>query len=107
MCIRDSSSSIVPFTKIAQGMQSNVSTRANYLITSPSALSKLWKLIDATTTPPEIDFNRDAVVAVFAGERPTTGYAISVAKIEDTGMRTVSVTIAKPDTTCMTGQAFT
>jgi len=97
----------ISFTKLAEGTQSSVVTRTNYLVTSTDELERLWKLIDATTPSPEIDFSKDAVVAVFAGEKPTTGHAISVTKIEDTEERMVLVTLAEPGGDCMTGQALT
>jgi len=97
----------VSFTEVAHGLNSQVAERANYLITSTDELERLWKLIDAATLPPEVDFNKNAVIAVFAGEQPTTGYAISVAKVADAGIRVVSITLKKPDGSCMTGQALT
>ena len=98
---------IVPFTKIARGNTSTVTKRVNYLISSADGLDKLWKMINATSTPPAVDFNKDAVIAVFAGEKPTTGYTIAVSKIEDSGERLVSITIANPDGNCVTGQTLT
>ena len=97
----------VPITKLAQGSHSTVSRRVNYFITSPSHLQYLWKMIDAAGTPPAIDFKKEAVLAVFAGERPTTGYAIEVSKVLDSSSRLVSITLAKPDDSCMTGQSLT
>ena len=97
----------VPFTEITHGMKSDVTERTNYLITSSDELKSLWKLINATGTPPKIDFNKNAVIAVFAGQQPTTGYSIAVAKIEDAGARIVSVTIAQPGNNCMAGQMLT
>jgi hypothetical protein len=88
----------VPFTEITRGSKSTVTTRVNYFITSADQLSKLWKMIDATGTPPVIDFNTHAVLAVFAGKESTS--SITVAKIEDTSTRMVSVAIAKPDSAC-------
>ncbi len=89
---------IVPFTKIVQGQKSSISERANFLITSPEQLKELWKLIDATTTQPVVDFKRQSVIAVFAGKQSTS--SIAIAKIEDTNARLVSIAIAKPDTAC-------
>jgi hypothetical protein len=89
---------IVPFTEITSGSKSTVATRVNYVITSTDELNKLWKMIDATGTPPAIDFKTRAVIAVFAGKESTS--SIAVAKIEDTDARMVSITIAKPDSTC-------
>lgn len=90
----------VPFTEIAEGTRSTVSTRANYLITSADQLTKLWAMIDATGTPPTIDFKNNSIIAVFAGNESVAGSAIAVTKIEDTNARTVSVTITEPSGAC-------
>lgn len=97
----------VPFTTLARGTQSNILGRANYLITSSDELTKLWSIIDVATPPPEIDFKKNAVIAVFAGQQPTVGYAIAVSKVVDSSSRIVSVTLQKPDNTCMVGQVLT
>jgi hypothetical protein len=64
-------------------------------------------MINATTTPPKVDFEKNAVIAVFAGQQPSTGYAIQVSKVVDSSARLVSITIAKPDDGCMNGQSLT
>lgn len=97
----------VPFTELVRGMQSEVKTRVNYLITSTEGLEKLWEMVDATGTPPVVDFKKDSVIAVFAGEKPTTGHAIEVAKVEDAIARTVSITLTNPGGSCVVGQAIT
>ncbi len=97
----------VPFTPLASGSRSTVVDRVNYFITSATQLSELWKMVDATGTPPKIDFTKDAVIAVFAGKQPTAGYAIEVSKVLDSSSRLVSITIAKPDGSCITGQSLT
>ena len=98
---------VVPFTELAHGTHSTVTTRVNYSITSADQLSKLWKMIDATSTPPIVDFKTQTVVAVFAGQKPTAGYAIAVSKIEDTESRMVSVTLASPDGTAAAKKSAT
>jgi len=107
--VADNQSSVVsvPFTKLVQGTHSTIEKRVNYFITSPTQLSELWKMISATGTPPKVDFNKDAVIAVFAGQQPTTGYAIEVSKVLDSSSRLVSITLAKPDGNCITGQSLT
>lgn len=89
---------VVPFTQLIQGTKSDVSVRANYIITSPTELNDLWKLINANGKPPVVDFKTQAVIAVFAGDQPSS--KIAVAKIEDSSARLVSVTITAPDSTC-------
>ena len=98
--INNSTMVAVPFTKLVQGMQSSVPTRTNYLITSASELEKLWKMIDAKGNPPTVDFTKNAIVAVFAGQKPTAGYAIAVAAVQDTDVRTVAVVLSEPKSTC-------
>lgn len=90
----------VPFTSLASGTRSTVDTRVNYFITSSTQLNELWKMVDAKGQPPKVDFTKEAVIAVFAGQQPTGGYAIQVSKIMDSTSRLVSVTIQKPDSTC-------
>lgn len=91
--IDDQSAVTVSFTPLAHGLHSTVTARVNYLVTSMEQLSKLWKMIDATSTPPKVDFNKDAVIAVFAGKQPTAGYIISVARILDSDTRMLAVEI--------------
>jgi hypothetical protein len=79
----------------------------NYLITSSSQFGELWKVVTATGAPPKIDFKTHSVIAVFAGQKPTAGYAVAVAKIEDASARMVSITLAKPSDDCMLAQSIT
>lgn len=88
----------VPFTKLVQGAKSNVTTRANYVIASADGLSEFWKMAGASGKPPAVDFKTQAVIAVFAGKEPTS--SISIAKIEDSSVRMVSIAITKPEGVC-------
>ena len=98
----------VPFTPIASGSRSSVSTRVNYVITTSDQLAQLWKMIDVATPPPTVDFTKNVVLAVFAGKQPTTGFEISVDKIQDsTSTREVVINIAKPGGSCVLAQSET
>ncbi len=88
----------VPFETLAQGEKSKVADRVNYVITSPDELTKLWTMVDATGTPPVIDFSNKTVLAVFAGKGPSA--RIAVVHITDADTRTVAVAVAEPDTSC-------
>lgn len=92
--------SSVPFERIAKGERSKIDRRVNYAVQSAAQLEALWKILDASGTPPVIDFTKQMVIAVFAGEKPTSGYDISVSKIEDSGKRVVSVEVQNPDGPC-------
>lgn len=99
---------IVPFVKITEGMQSDVPRRVNYMITSSDELNKLWEMVQTTAIPPRVDFGADAVIAVFAGEKPTTGYDITVSKIEDlVSKRLVTITLMQPASGCPVAQMVT
>jgi len=97
----------VPFTNLAHGVSSKVSTRTNYLITSKSELEKLWEIIDASGKTPSVDFSKNYVAAVFAGKKPTSGYDVVVSKVEDTNVRTVTVTLINPGDNCSEKSSFT
>jgi hypothetical protein len=89
----------VPFAEIRRGAHPMTMGRVNYLITSPSELTALWKMIGATTTPPEVDFANRVVLAVFAENAP--GETISISRIEDTDTRRVSIIVGKAVGVCM------
>jgi hypothetical protein len=92
----------VSFTKIKQGNHSMVMGRVNYIVTSPSGLSELWNMVDATGTPPAVDFQKHSVIAVFAGNAPDA--KITITKIKDTDTRLVSITLMKTDSSCVRNQ---
>ncbi len=87
----------VPFTKLTAGRQSVIPKRVNYVITSPIQLNELWQVVNAPGTPPAVDFETQAVLAVFAGNESSS--SIAIAKIEDSNARMVSIAITKPDCT--------
>lgn len=95
--------STVPFTRLVQGDESGVTRRVNYILTSSEELKALWKLIGATSTPPEVDFKSEAVLAVFAGESPRTKVAVTkISDAQDIGKRIVSIVLVKPEGSCLT-----
>ncbi len=97
----------IPFTKLAQGEQSSVSSRVNYIITSKSQLEELWKMLRASGQMPSVDFATSSVIAVFAGEEPTAGYAIAVSKVTDGEVRAVTITITTPASACPAARSVT
>ncbi|MFM2330723.1 MAG: hypothetical protein RLZZ26_230 [Candidatus Parcubacteria bacterium] len=97
----------VPFTELAHGDRSDVTRRANFLITSSEELSLLWKMVNTSSAKPAVDFTTDMVIAVFAGTEPTLGYSISVANVSDADRRVVAVTVSKPGGSCVEGDTVT
>ncbi len=97
----------VPFTTVATGTRAEVTDRVNYLITNQSELDQLWALLSVKAPEPKIDFNTQALAAVFAGAQPSTGYQVQVTKVVDADKRSVVVTILKPGTGCVTAKTIT
>ncbi len=95
------------FVGITYGTQSEIKKRTNYLITSEEGLAKLWKLVQTNVPEPKVDFTTHSVIAVFAGQKPTGGYSITVKKIEDGEKRNVVVTLTSPGADCIVTQIIT
>jgi len=65
---------------MAKGDSSGIVDSARHVIRDASAWHALWSAHAGAGTPcPEVDFATRMVVAAFAGERPTPGYAIEIA----------------------------
>ncbi len=101
-------SSGVAFTEITSGsLATQVSAAKNYVISSADDFAPLWKQITSTHIP-TVDFKQYSVIAVFAGERPTSGYGIAIDKITDTpDKRIVHIVLTVPGKNCVTNQTAT
>jgi hypothetical protein len=97
----------VPISEVVHGIHSTVSKRANYLITSQTGFLALWALIDAGTQPPNIDFSKNDIIAVFTGDEPTAGFDITVSQVEDSQSRMVTVLVTKPGSSCLPKESST
>lgn len=99
----------VEFSVLTSGTSAiGMSERKNYAVYNKEEYARIWKLTGSTEKMPAVDFNQAYVIAVFAGTRPTGGYAISVEKVTDTeGARSVSLLLEKPGVGCITTQAIT
>jgi hypothetical protein len=87
-----------------------VSERKNYAASSEEDFAKIWKMAHGTdgTTLPKIDFSKEYVIGVFAGQKSTGGNLIAVTSVTDAGnARTVAVTLTSPGTGCMVTQSLT
>lgn len=90
----------VSFSEITSGSRSNARSRVNYLITSDEGLEKLWKMLDTVVPPPDVDFKKNQVIVVFAGERQGSGHEIRVTRVLDGDIRDVTVESSEPATDC-------
>ena len=81
----------LPFMPLCRGSYGGVTERRFVLINALEEWKELWAEIKGNVIPipppPEVDFSRQAVVAVFQGLQRSGGYSISVEAIIETADR--------------------
>jgi hypothetical protein len=101
----------VPFTVLDDGANAAaVSEGKNFVIQNEEELALLWSMIYGADAPPmpAVDFATEEVLAVFAGQKESGGYDISVKDIvQENGTRVVTILHETPGEGCMTTQALT
>ncbi len=70
------------FTTLARGDRSGIEEPRQVVARTAAQWSALWKEHAGTGAPPAVDFTRSMVVGVFAGSRPTAGFAVEITGIE-------------------------
>jgi protease stability complex PrcB-like protein len=101
-------STAVNFTTIARGAMSGVTSPEEIVVQSVQEWHALWTRHAPNTPEPVIDFTKEIVVGVFAGQRPTGGYRVQITSIErsDAGL-TVVYDVTQPAKDAMVTQALT
>jgi hypothetical protein len=100
-------------TTIAKGSDTEYGTKPEDVVVRDAAAWKtLWEKANAALVPqpalPAVDFAKECVIAVFAGEKKSTGHAVEVAKVEATAAGlVVTVRETAPKAGSMTGAALT
>ena len=99
-------------TTLARGSHSGITAQEAALITSLSEWEALWRRHASRFEPPPamppVDFSRNSVVALFAGERPTGGYSLQIVEAELQGeVLRVSALEVRPAPGQTVTQAFT
>jgi len=104
----------VPFSRVENGVTSGIGERKFVVIKTAKEWADLWQAHASLRIPapplPAVDFKREMIVAVFAGEKRSGGYGIEIAKIaEDTvkGQLVISFRETQPPPGSMTPQALT
>ncbi|WDD36526.1 protease complex subunit PrcB family protein (plasmid) [Nostoc sp. UHCC 0926] len=79
----------VDFTTIARGSESGYQSASQMVIDNSEEWIDLWQQHTYNTEPPppvpQVDFTSYSVVAVFAGEKPTSGYSVEILSVETSG----------------------
>ena len=75
----------VAFETVAKGSQAAVTKPRTAVIRSHADWNALWNEVNANRIPvpeaPKIDFSAHLVAAVFAGRKPSGGYAVTVQRV--------------------------
>lgn len=100
----------VAFSVLAEGAHAaDMESRKNVAVYSADEFERLWRMAFGDRSGmPEVDFDTQYVVGVFAGTKPSGGYGIRVERVVDgNGVRTVEMVITKPGPGCQVTQALT
>jgi len=106
-----SKSKQMEFQTIEKGYFSMRRSPAYYVIQTEDEWTNIWNHHDISIpqrSPPEIDFSKSTVIAVFMGEFNTGGYGIEIKNILDTNQSVViKVEKTYPGKGCCVIEAFT
>jgi PrcB C-terminal len=97
---------------LAKGALCRVTRPGERVISTADGWQKLWDEHTRNANPkpllPAVDFSKEMVLAVFMGQRPTTGYAIDVTGVTP-GDKAVVVSVRRtsPPPGAITGQIIT
>ena len=79
----------VSFRELEAGMLSGVTAPEERMVRDAEAWGRLWQAVQAGGSSerplPAVDFSRETCIAIFAGQRPTGGYAVRVDQVTDSG----------------------
>lgn len=93
--------------RIGQWTRTGVGESRRLVIRDANAWDQFWSELGVGERP-QVDFTRDVVVAVAAGQRPTGGHEIAIDRVtESNGELTVEVVERTPGPNCMTTASLT
>jgi hypothetical protein len=97
----------VEIRRLGQWTRTGISESRRLVIRDANAWAEFWSELGVGERP-EVDFSRDLVVAVAAGQRPTGGHEIAVGQVaQNGGALTISVVETTPGPNCMTTASLT
>jgi hypothetical protein len=74
---------LVPFVSIGEGTASGIADPREVVVRSEQEWKTLWRQhAPSVPLPPPVDFTKEIVVGVFAGQRPTAGYRVEIFRVE-------------------------
>ncbi len=93
--------------RIGQWTRTGIGESRRLVIRDANGWAQFWSELGVGDRP-SVDFNRDVVIAVAAGQRPTGGYEIVIDRVtQNDGQLTVEVVERTPGPNCMTTASLT
>lgn len=93
--------------RIGQWTRTGINEARRLVIRDANAWAAFWSELGVGDRP-AVDFSRDLVVAVAAGQRPSGGYEVAVDRVSQTnGELTIEVVETSPGPNCMTSSSLT
>lgn len=72
-----------PLATLAKGHDSRLAEPRRFVVRDPQAFAAVWGAhAGAGAAPPAVDFDAHMVIAVFAGQRPSAGYDVTIRAVE-------------------------
>ena len=98
----------ISFTTLANG-NSKVKTAGTRVVGDQADFEQLWKDHSGSSAIlPEVDFSKQTVLAVFAGQKPTGGYSIKISSVRLDGKElVVSYHVTSPEKGKLNSQVLT
>lgn len=95
------------FRTIDKGAQSDIDSPRQTVARTAAEWTALWKAHDAKPAP-VVNFDREIVVALFMGSRPTAGYSVAIVAVtEHDGALVVTYKETAPPPGAITAQILT
>jgi len=93
---------------VERGSQSNIDAARQVVIRSAAEWTAFWRTHNFDKPAPQVDFDKEMVVGVFMGSRPTGGYSVTITGItERDGSLVVTYGETSPRPGAMTAQVLT
>jgi hypothetical protein len=97
----------IELRRIGQWTRTGIAEARRLVIRDANAWAEFWSELGVGDRP-AVDFSRDLVVAVSAGQRPTGGYEIAISRVSQSdGQLTIEVLETAPGPNCTTTSALT
>jgi hypothetical protein len=98
----------VPMRPIDKGLTSTMDDKRQALVRTDAEWARLWTQHAGEKTRPAVDFNKEMVLGLFMGTRPTAGFTTEIVSVrEEAGALVVSYQETRPSRDSVAAQMLT